>query len=253
METSPQNEPQNMSAEQPMPVVAKGPSPYLTPIAVVVGAVIIAFALMVGTPKPPTPVDGDEALAAAKLEDMIPLSREDHIRGNPDAPIKIVEYSDTECPFCKQFHTTLKRIMDEYGPSGKVAWVYRHFPLDSLHPNARTQAEATECAASLGGEDAFWGFLDRLMASAPNEGTPLSALPTIAKEVGVDVAAFTACLEKDTFASKVQTHADNAVLTGGGGTPWNIVVTASGKKIPIGGAYPYEYVKNIIDTALADE
>lgn len=231
--------------------VSKGPSPYLTPAAVVVGAAIIAFAVMFGTPKAPNPQADAEAAALAALEEMIPISREDHIRGNPDAPVKIVEYSDTECPFCKQFHGTLQQIMDEYGPSGKVAWVYRHLPLDGLHPNARTQAEGAECAADLGGEDAFWAYLDRLMGTTGS--VELSQLPVIAGELGIDVAKFNSCVETDQYAAKVQTHADNAVATGGQGTPWNIVVTASGKKIPVGGALPYPALKQIIDEALAGE
>ena len=238
------------------PSAPKGPSPYLTPAAVVVGAAIIAFALMFGTPTAPDPEADAQVAAEAALENILPISPEDHIRGNPDAPIKIVEYSDTECPFCKQFHVTLEKIMDEYGASGQVAWVYRHLPLDGLHPNARTQAEATECAAELGGEDAFWAYLDTLMAGEPNVGTPLSELPVIARTVGLDVTAFNECVASGRYATKVQSHIDNAVATsadGRIGTPWNIVVTASGEKTPISGAYPYEYVKQVIDTALAAE
>ena len=69
------------------------------------------------------------AAGAVKVVDS-----EDHIFGNPDAPVKLVEYSDFECPFCKRVHPTLKKIMADYGIDGEVAWVYRHFPLDSIHP-----------------------------------------------------------------------------------------------------------------------
>src|SRR6185436_7093141 len=84
--------------------------------------------------------------------EMEPVTEKDHILGNPNAEVIMVEYSDLECPFCKEFHSTLRRVMNEYGKDGKVAWVYRHFPIDSLHPKARKEAEATECAAELGGE-----------------------------------------------------------------------------------------------------
>ena len=74
-----------------------------------------------------------------------PVTREDHIKGNPDAPIKIVEYSDFECPFCKRFHDTMNEVMSEVD-NGQVAWVFRHFPLDQLHPvKARAVAVASEC------------------------------------------------------------------------------------------------------------
>ncbi|MCA9366932.1 thioredoxin domain-containing protein [Candidatus Kaiserbacteria bacterium] len=86
-----------------------------------------------------------------------PVTAEDHIKGSLDAPIKIVEYSDFDCPFCTRAHETLVEIMAE---NNDVAWVYRHFPLDSLHPNARTLATVSECVAKEGGNDAFWSFAD---------------------------------------------------------------------------------------------
>src|SRR3989344_5249475 len=82
------------------------------------------------------------------LEAMSPITDDDHIRGNPNAPVKIVEYSDTECPFCKAFHATLQKAAQEYG--NDVAWVYRHFPLDQLHSKARKEAVALECATDQG-------------------------------------------------------------------------------------------------------
>lgn len=90
----------------------------------------------------------------------------DHLRGDPKATVKIVEFSDLECPFCKNFHFTMQQIMSEY--PGKVSWAYRHFPLDSLHPKARKEAEASECAAELGGNDGFWSYVDKLFEITPS-------------------------------------------------------------------------------------
>ena len=91
-------------------------------------------------------------LANEKVKNVRPVSRErDHIYGNPDAVISLIEYSDFECPFCKRFHTTPKEIVDAYG--GRVNWVYRHFPLAMHNPGAQKQAEASECANELGGND----------------------------------------------------------------------------------------------------
>ena len=106
--------------------------------------------------------------ADTRAKAMRPVSKDsDHIRGNPAAPVTLVEYSDFECPFCKRFHTTAKRLVDESG--GRVKWVYRHFPLDELHPvKARQEAVASECAAELGGNDAFWKFADRLYELTPS-------------------------------------------------------------------------------------
>lgn len=84
----------------------------------------------------------------------------DHIVGNPNAPIVIVEYSDSDCPYCQKFHATMHQIKDAYGD--KVAWVYRHFPLDNLHPKARMEAEASECVAKLSDDATFWKYLDAM-------------------------------------------------------------------------------------------
>lgn len=93
-----------------------------------------------------------------------PVTEDDYIRGNQDATVKIVEYSDFDCPYCAQFHQTMKQIVNDYDAS-EVAWVYRHFPIPQLHPDAPRKARASECVADLGGEDAFWTFADEIFAS----------------------------------------------------------------------------------------
>ena len=84
----------------------------------------------------------------------------DHILGNPNAPIVVVEYSDSDCPYCQRFHTTMHQIKNIYGDN--VAWVYRHYPLDGLHPKARMEAEASECVAKLSNNETFWKYLDAM-------------------------------------------------------------------------------------------
>lgn len=108
----------------------------------------------------PLPKTSDESSNVRSVGDS------DHLRGDPKATVKVVEFSDLECPFCKNFHRTMQQVMEEY--SDKVAWVYRHFPLDSLHPKARKEAEATECAAELQGNDGFWAYVDKLFEITPS-------------------------------------------------------------------------------------
>jgi protein-disulfide isomerase len=135
---------------------------YSVPVAIVLVGIIIAGAMYFSTSKKVVNTVTTPIAYISTVEQIRPVSAEDHIRGNPNAPIVIVEYSDTECTFCSRFHKIMKQVMDEYGKAGKVAWVYRYFPLDQIHPKARKEAEALECAAELGGNDKFWAYTDRI-------------------------------------------------------------------------------------------
>lgn len=191
----------------------------------------------------------------ASLDNVRPVSSEDHINGNPNAPVKIVEYSDFECPFCKRFHTTMNQVMDEYGKNGQVAWVYRHFPLDQLHPiKARREAVASECVNEIGGNNAFWQFASRFFELTPsNNQTDIdTVLPQIAQEIGIDKDRFQSCLESGRYDDHIQDDIDNAVATGGRGTPWSIIIAENGQTFPLSGAQPYQLVKQLIDLALRE-
>lgn len=226
------------------------------PLAIVIAGVLVAGAIIYNGINDSASLNAPQQLAVTgNLDDMKAVTAGDHIRGDINAPVKIVEYSDTECPFCKRFHeTTMQQVNDEYVRSGKVAWVYRHFPLDQLHPKARKEAEATECAAELGGNDKFWEYLDRLMEISPtNNGLDAAELPKIAEYVGLDVVAFNTCLASGMYAAKIEAHVQDAAATGGQGTPWSIVVGPNGKKFPLSGAQPYASVAQLIDLALKEK
>ena len=194
-----------------------------------------------------------EAAGAVK-----PVDGDDHILGNPGAPVKVIEFSDFECPFCKRFHPTMKRLMDEYGKNGKVAWVYRHFPLDAIHSKARKEAQAAECANELGGNEAFWAFADRLYEVTPsNDRLDLALLPRIAQEIGLDRGKFEACLGGDArggkYAAHIEADVQDATASGATGTPFSLVIAPNGKIFPLSGAQPYAAVKSIIDLVLKEE
>lgn len=234
----------------------KNTYPLAMPIAVVIAGALIATAVVYSGGKAPVagtanqPQQQQVAQQTGDLEKMTPISSKDHIRGNPDAPVKIVEYSDTECPFCKRFHTTMKEVMDEYGKDGKVAWVYRHFPLDQLHSKARKEAVALECAGVLGGNDKFWAYADRLYEVTPaNNGLDLAELPKIAQYVGLDSTKFSTCLGSTKYDKHIEDEVQNAQATGGNGTPWSIVVGKDGKKYPLSGSQPISAIKKLIDLA----
>jgi len=210
------------------------------------GAVAVA-------PAPPSAAPAAQPQADASR--MAPITEQDWIRGDRNAKVSVVEYSDLECPFCKRHHPTMQQLVAEY--DGKVNWVYRHFPLTQLHPKAPKEAEATECAGEQGGppgseasNEAFWKYVDRLFEITPaNNGLEPAELPKIAEYVGLNVSTFEACLNSGRWAQKVQTQAQDAQNAGGTGTPYNVIV-AGDKKIPVSGAVPLEQLKAVIDSVL---
>jgi protein-disulfide isomerase len=221
------------------------------PIAIVIAGVLIAGALYYSNIKTPAKIVNN-AIVENTTTSMKPVTSDDHVLGNPNADIIIVEYSDTECPFCKTFHSTLQRVMNEYGKDGKIAWVYRHFPIDSNHPKARKESEAMECANELGGNEKFWEYTNLLYQTTnSNNSLDPAELPKIAKTVGLDVAAFNTCLSSGKYATKVEAGVQDAIKAGAQGTPYSIILSKDGTKTPItGGAVPYENLKPIIDALL---
>jgi len=222
------------------------------PIAIIVAGLIIAGAIVYSSGKKAVfnePANNQGVNPAKVATNMKAVSKDDHIFGDPKAKVKIVEFSDTECPFCKRFHPTLQKIVSDY--DGQVAWVYRHFPLDSIHSKARKEAEATECAAEIGGNDAFWKYLDRLFEVTPsNNGLSLAMLPAIAEYVGLDRAKFEECLNSGRHAARVQKDYEDGIAAGTQGTPFSIVIAPNGDRLPVEGAQPYNSVKQVIDIAL---
>jgi protein-disulfide isomerase len=184
--------------------------------------------------------------------DNVPkVTKEDWVKGDRNAQVALIEYSDLECPFCKQFHPTAQKVVDEY--KGKVMWVFRHYPL-AFHANAQKEAEAAECAGSLGSNDTFWKFIDRIYerTTATGTGFALDALAPLAKELGLNEAKFKECLDSGKMAEKVKTQMDGGTQAGVNGTPGNILLhIKSGKTMLIPGAVPFEQIKASIDQLLA--
>jgi len=235
------------------------------PSAIVIAATIVAVALIyVKKPVSTTElrVPGEEI----KKVNLAPVTAADHIYGNPDAPIKIVEFSDPSCPFCKTFHPTMEQLMKQYGPGGKVAWVYRHYPLDKpnqngqiLHPNANREAQAFECAAELGGNTKFWEYASKFYELTPAvtpqspEGLDPKQLPVIARSIGLDDKKFLECVDSNKYSDKIEKQFMDGVNAGVAGTPTSFVLTPSGSKIPIEGAQPYSVLRSTIEALLAQQ
>lgn len=195
----------------------------------------------------PSPSPSPSAPAAGEDIKVKPVSKDDHVKGNSKAPITLIEFSDLECPFCKRFHPTAQQLIDKNPDT--VKWVYRHFPLRSLHSKAAKEAEASECAAELGGNEKFWAFIDKIYAITPsNDGLDLAQLPQIAEEIGLNRKKFEECLSSGKMASKVQEDEADASAAGAQGTPYSILVGKKGELIPISGAQPYEQLQAAVDS-----
>ncbi len=221
----------------------------LIPLAIVGASIIIAGAIILSNGFS----WGGNTLPedSARVPELKPVTARDHRVGSPDAEIVIVEFSDLECPFCKTFQETMKRVIQEYGDAGSVAWVYRHFPLDSIHTKARKEAEATECAAELGGQLAFWEFTDKIFSVTPsNDNLDLAILPDLAEDIGLNRTAFEECLASGKYAARVADDLADAVAAGARGTPYSVILTKDGKTIPVSGAESFDTMKSLIEREL---
>ena len=185
---------------------------------------------------------------AEKARNLRPVdASRDHILGNPSAPITLIEYSDFECPFCKRFHPTVTKLL-ENNPD-KLRWVYRHFPLGFHNPGAQKQAEASECVAEIGGNEAFWQFSDLIYKRTKSNGTgfPLEQLQPLAEEIGINGEAFAACVTSGRMASRVQQDIDNGTSIGVSGTPAAFLLNTNGEIRVVAGAQPLAELQRMVD------
>jgi protein-disulfide isomerase len=191
-------------------------------------------------PSAPTPAGAAPVAPPAPVDQIPEITDDDHIRGNKNAKVILVEYSDFECPFCARFHPTIAQVAEE---NDDVAWVYRHYPL-SFHANAQKAAEGSECVADLVGEDAFWTYSDALAETTSKNGTLTpDDIEAAATAAGVNIAAFNTCLDSGKMAEIVTAHAAGGTAAGVTGTPGTIVVTKDGGQELIPGALPLPQVE----------
>lgn len=247
-----------------LPVLSGGPAQTILVVLLVISAYLIGslktkveiledrsslVPSQVTAPQAPAP---QPQSLPEKAPDVPKVTKDDKVRGDRDAPIALIEYSDLECPFCKRFHPTAQQVVDEY--KGKVMWVYRHFPL-SFHQNAQKEAEASECAYELGGNDGFWKYVDAIFerTEAGGTGFAVDKLTPLAKELGLDEAKFQECLDSGRYTKKIAEEMDAGSKAGVTGTPGNILLNVkTGDTRLIPGAVPFEQVKESIDQMVAE-
>jgi len=158
-------------------------------------------------------------------------------KGQPNAPIEMIEFSDFQCPFCQRAHATVEQVLATYGD--RIRFVYRHYPVQG-HAAAKPAAEASECAKEQG---KFWPFHDRLFANTSKLSD--ADLKAHAAAVGVDTATFNACVDSHKYRSVVEADARDGDAVGVNGTPAFYI---NGRMIS--GAQPFEVFKKLIDDEL---
>ena len=175
--------------------------------------------------------------------DMEALAEGGHVKGEEDAPVTIIEFSDFECIFCASFYTgALQEINTQYIETGQVKLVYKHFPLLSRHPNAQKAAEAAECAAE---QEKFWEMHDTIFENQTAIG--VAALKGYAEDLGLDTAQFNECLDSGKYAQKVMDDLALGSASGVSGTPGFFI---NGDEVS--GAQPFANFQAIIEKHLAE-
>ena len=183
------------------------------------------------------------------------LLDDDPVKGNPDAIITIVEFSDYQCPFCQRFHqTTLPLILENYVDTGKVKFVYRDYPIQSLHPNgAFPAAVASECADEQG---MFWQYHDKLFQTQKKWERLATEdigneFKTFAVELGLDANQFNDCFNSGKYLDEINNDLQDGTSYGITGTPGFFIGNDEIGYIKVSGAQPYSVFQNILNQMLA--
>jgi protein-disulfide isomerase len=175
-------------------------------------------------------------------------------KGRKDARLALVEFSDYECPFCgRYFRETWPMIQQEFISAGKIKYIIRDFPIESMHRNAFKAAEAASCAGKQG---KYWEMHDRLFQNQNQLG--MEELPKHAEAVGVNIASFQECLGSGSEEFAIRTNMEEGMRAGVQGTPTFFlgVQDSEGKSVKvvkmIVGAQPFAHFKETIEAALRE-
>ncbi len=183
-------------------------------------------------------------------------AKNDFIYGKPDAVISIIEYSDFECPYCKQFANAPIEVVDSM--PNQVNLVWRNFPLPFHEPIASKEAAAAICVAQQKGNDAFWKFNDGIFKNTLTNGQGLpksngvDPLEALAKEQGVDIEKFKTCINSEAIQKQINADIEDGRNAGISGTPGVILVNhKSGSFQVLAGAVPTASLKEAVESLLA--
>lgn len=193
-----------------------------------------------------------QAVAPIKSKTVVDID-DDPIKGDPSAPVTIVEFSDFQCPFCMKFYQeTLPLIDQEYIQSGKVNLVYRDYPIDRIHPNARAAHIAAECADE---QETFWQYHDMLFEkqeewSNLESSMILSKMSQYASDLNLQVDQFENCLRDPQVAKEVGMDLSDGQQYGSTGTPTFFIGNTEDGFEKVSGAKPFAVFKSVIESKL---
>ena len=241
---------------------------------------VVAIAAFIGGYSIGTFDDSDSGISAEELKDILseieikttapqPIQQpsqpgvpqifrvsldDDPFKGNANAPVIVVEFSDFQCPFCSRFfEQTLPQLEENYIETGKIKFVYRDLPLDNLHPNARPVHIAAECADEQG---KFWEYHD-ILFEKQREWQSLAAadlqitMAEYANDLGLEKASFESCMQSDEIADEVNKDYLDGTSYGATGTPTFFIGNEKDGFIKLVGAQPYSAFQAEIDKQLS--
>jgi protein-disulfide isomerase len=214
-------------------------------VAIIVAGLIIAAAIIFTNHQSAPAVAANNGAPSPTVDasDIRRPSASEHIIGSANAPIVLIEYSDFQCPFCSMIYPTLKKIVDE--SNGQIAWVYRQFPLTSIHPLANPAANAAECIAAQLGNTGFWKYADAIFNNQTQLSTAYSA--QIAQQLGANMTQYNQCVTNGTYQKNIDADTKEVQSIGGSGTPYVVVLnTKTNKAAVIPGALPYDQAMSVI-------
>lgn len=184
------------------------------------------------------------------------VTADDHVRGNRNAKVSLVEYSDFECPYCKVFHKAIQQVSAAYPTQVNI--VYRHFPLSFHEPMATKEAIASECVNEIGGNDKFWQYSDMVYERTTSNGTGMDDKKILAviNDIGINQAKFQACIASGKYDQKIKQQIAEGDQAGVTGTPGDFLVNnQTGEIVGLAGAIPFndgtaDDMKPMIDAML---
>lgn len=224
------------------------------PLAIIIAGGLIGFAIWytgsfvrpVAAPQPQT----GEVFAADKARAVNTAT--EHVLGNPQAPVTVIEYADLECPYCKDYHKVLEATLKSHIASGQVKHVFRHLPLADLHPRAVDEAIAAECVARVSGNDAFWKYLTRIFTITPsNNKLDPTLLDRSAQELGVRMDAWQTCRIGSEARAQIEADVNDALRAGATGTPFTIIIAGDGTRYPYSGSMSTAQLEERVKAAIA--